>query len=190
MPFSKIAFNRPDHEKITAYMLGDLFDRKLFIAVNSYIDSRRGANHREQHGHNEAAEAHIKRTWGDMGVEIFRIHILSDWLHDNLGQVVDELYRRLASGEFPLPYYGAGASDTRPQLPVEPPIAQGCTNCGSGNVDIGTWFKPLCKKCRAVRNLEACVQCQSLFAKQDRVESPDNPGKYICPVCKADNNAN
>jgi len=187
MPFSRVAFKRHEHEKITAYMMGNLYDQKLFMEVNSYIDSRRGPSHREQHGHDEVAETFIKETWGDKGVEIFRIHILSDWLHENLGQVVDELYRRLASGEFPLPYYSSESSDSRPKLPVAAPTLKGCTNCGAEDIELTeTWFRPLCTKCRTARNLESCVNCHNLFAKQDRVESPDSPGNYICPVCKAE----
>jgi hypothetical protein len=31
--------------------------------------------------------------------------------------------------------------------------------------------------------LEVCVQCSSFFSKQDRVPSPENEGRFICPVC-------
>ena len=167
--------------------MGDRFDQDLFNHVNEYIDRERGRDHRERHGHNIEAEKYIKETWGDDGVEIFRIHILSDQLHDDLGPVVNEAYRGLTSGEFSPPYYDAASRDSRPQFPIANSTGKGCTNCGSQDIDVmGTWFRLLCKQCRTVRNLEPCVQCENLFAKQDRVESPDNPGKYICPVCKAD----
>jgi hypothetical protein len=188
--FSKIAFLQREHRTITAYVMGDSFEAKLFQEVNSYIDSRRGFAHREQHGHDAEAETYIKQTWGDKGVEIFRLHILSDWLHDNLGPVVAELRRHLNAGDFPLPYYTRESRDSRPQYPVEARDKLGCSNCGSEEIDIVTWFRPLCLQCRSERNLESCVQCQNLFSNHDRIESLDNPGKFICPVCKAEDDAN
>jgi hypothetical protein len=120
---------------------------------------------------------------------MFRIHLLSDWLYDNLGPAVNDLYRGLAEGKYELPYYNPESQDNRPKLPSEAEPVKGCANCGSHETDLATWFKPLCTQCRTVRNLEPCVQCRNLFAKQDRVESSDNPGKYLCPVCAAGEHA-
>ena len=189
MPFSKIAFIARDHRRITAHIMGDRFDPRLFKLVNDYIDQEKGRDHRERHGHNLEAEKYIRETWGDAGVEIFRIHIISDLLYDDLGPVVMEAYRKNVAGEFQPPYYDAASRDNRPHFPIAIATEAECRNCGSRDIDINTWFCPLCVQCRTARNLESCVQCRNLFAKQDRVTSPDNPGKFICPVCKADKNA-
>jgi hypothetical protein len=186
MAFHKIAFIAKDHKRITEHIMGGRFNEELFKLVNDYIDKERGRDHRERHGHDQDAEKYIKQTWGDDGVEIFKIHILSDWLYDDLGTVVNDVYRRLRSGDFEPPYYSADSRDSRPQFPMESVTVIGCMNCGRHDIDLGTCFAPLCTQCRTARNLESCVQCRTFFARQDRIESPDCPGKYICPVCKAD----
>ena len=187
MSFQKIAFKRPEHEKITKYMMGDRFDAGTFDAVHRYIDQAKGAQHRERHGHDEAAEQAIGNQWGSAGVEIFRIHLLSDWLYDNLGPAVDDLFRKLELGEFPLPYYDHESAAQRPPFSAElQAAAPQCVNCGSEDgIDIlRSWLKgPVCSQCLDVRHLELCVQCNSFFARGDRTESPENPGRYLCPIC-------
>jgi hypothetical protein len=189
MAFSKVAFAEREHAKITAFMMGPRYDQLTFAAVQRYIDGMGGMGHREKHGHNEAAEKEIEKKWGPDGVEIFRIHILSDWLYDNLGLYVHELYRHLSNGEFPLPYYTDETRDNRPTIPsslTAEPVQAGCSNCGSmENLEVlRTWFRgPICAQCVTERNLGVCVQCRSLFPSADRRESPENPGHYLCPVC-------
>ncbi len=188
LAFHKIAFKRPEHKKITQYMMGDRFDSTVFDAVSKYIDQAKGAQHRERHGHDRTAEAQIESEWGSLGAEVFRIHLLSDWLYDNLGVAVEDLYRRLELGEISLPYYDYESYSDRPVYsPSSETAADGkCINCGSEeNIDLlHGWIKGLvCSQCFEVRNLEVCVECASFFAKQNRVESPDNPQRYLCPIC-------
>jgi len=89
--YRTLAFVAKDHRRITEHIMGDRFDPRLFKLVNDYIDKEKGRDHRERHGHNLEAEKYIKETWGDDGVEIFRIHILSDLLYDDLGPVVSDV---------------------------------------------------------------------------------------------------
>lgn len=187
MVFFKQAFERKDHRTITVYIMGNRFDPDLFDQVHRYIDGKGGAGHREKHGHNENAEQEIQRLWGNDGVEIFKIHIWSDWLYDNLGPAVESFYTQHASGTLPLPYYKNEPKDKRPSYEMAiNATAGGCANCGSpDNLDpLRVWFRgPVCSQCLTTRNLEVCVQCRAFFSKVDRVESPENPGRYLCPVC-------
>jgi hypothetical protein len=78
MVFHKKAFARRDHKAITKYIMGDRFDPAMFEDVHRYIDGSGGNDHRVKHGHNKEAEREIHKKWGEVGVEIFKIHILSD----------------------------------------------------------------------------------------------------------------
>lgn len=189
MPFSKQAFTRRDHRTITVYIMGERFDSILFDAVHRYIDRMGGTGHREKHGHNQPAEEYIRQNWGELGVEMFRIHVLSDRLHDKLGSAVLNLYNRLMAGELEMPYYAAELkNELEPSKIAAKTLELQCSNCGSADdlELLATWYRgPICIRCLNVRNLDVCVQCRALFPKMDRVESPDNPGYYLCPVCVA-----
>jgi hypothetical protein len=191
--FNKTAFCAPEHEKITKAILGPRFDKTLFDQIQSYIDGPGGFNHRERHGHNKSAEDAILKQWGQIGVEMFKIHILSDWVQDDLGSVTGKLFEAHQQGLFELPYYDQVVpACKRPKVPLS--VSEGnetvpdgcCGNCGSNTtIDISRWYgrRPVCRQCLEERNLEVCVQCKGLFSKTDRVDIPGESDKYVCRVC-------
>ena len=187
MVFHKEAFLRREHEEITKYIMGERFDPAMFAEVHTYIDGMGGFGHRERHGHNEEAEKAIHKRWGHVGVDIFKIHILSDSLYDSLGSAVQTIYNAHIHGTFPVPYYRVESTDQRPSygLTTDERVI-GCKNCGSPDLldPLQSWIGPsVCSQCLTVRNLEVCVQCEAFFSKADRVDSPENPGRYLCQVC-------
>jgi hypothetical protein len=189
MAFDKKAFGRRDHKAITKYIMGDRFDPVKFEAVHLYIDGIGGTDHRVKHGHNEEAEREIHKQWGEVGVEIFKIHILSDSLHENLGPIVQTIYNAHMSGALPLPYFTDAAKAQRQSYEISASTSGSrCNNCGSlDTVDpLQSWIgPPVCSQCLTDRHLEVCVQCQAFLSKSVRQPSPENPGRYICPVCAA-----
>jgi hypothetical protein len=199
--FKKTAFKRPEHEKIAKGILRDRFDEDLFLQVHQYIDLShdQGRNHRQKHGHDSAAEKEIEARWGAEGVEHFKIHILADWIYDNLAQVVEEYYDKHNTGEFLLPYYGGTEvpycvaqklrEDAIPANPlaVATELKDTCKNCGSSE-DLTLsrfWAGMICAKCLDERQIEVCLDCSAVFYSGLRVESNTNPGKYLCPWCSA-----
>lgn len=186
---TKVAFAHREHRRITEYIMGPRFDEALFEEVHRYIDGKGGLGHREKHGHNEEAERFVQKKWGDIAVEIFNIHIFSDALYDSLGSAVKSIYDAHLSGMFPLPYFTVQLADKRPEFAVttEEKVI-GCKNCGSPDtVDpMRSWIgPPVCSECLELRNLEVCVQCKAFFCRHDRQPSPENPERYLCPVCVA-----
>jgi hypothetical protein len=196
--FEKTAFKRPEHERIAKGILRDRFDDDLFLQVHQYIDQERGPDHRRKHGHDRTAEEEILKRWNAEGVEHFKIHILADWVYDNLAQVVGEYYDRHKAGRFPLPYYdGEGGipycvaqklreePDPSKELARATVLGNQCRNCGSGEnlTPSRFWAGMICKKCLEVRQIEVCLQCGGCFSSGLRRESTINKDKYFCPCC-------
>lgn len=187
----KFAFLGSEHKKITRSILGDRFDEELFDEIQKYIDGKGGFGHRGRHGHDKAAEDFIREKWGEPGVEIFRIHIVSDWVQDNLGDAVKSQLDRIDSGVIEMPYY----TDCMPKchqtkiamsLIDTNPVGNGpkCQNCGDTETfEVSRWFRRTCMSCLEERGLEVCSNCFSYFAKSLRVNRDGEVNKFLCPIC-------
>ena len=109
-----IAFNSTEHEKITKKIMGKHFDQKIFRDVQSWIDGKGGKNHRISHGHDKDSESYVKNRWGNIGLEMFQIHILSDRIHERLPDIVKVELEDVKSGKRVLPYFNDSPNQTEP----------------------------------------------------------------------------
>jgi hypothetical protein len=203
MAFDKIAFISSEHRKICKRILGARYDKRIFDETQRWIDNKGGGGHRFAHGHNREAEVYIKEHWGDIGVEMYRIHILADRLQDRLSDLIKEELKQIGSqGKFPyfenddegmVPYCRSVGAESLPADPnaritaVLDPKKGHCENCGSKE-DLSldkSWIRGfLCQKCISRRGLGVCGNCRSLFcsAQSKPLSRKDRFGK--CSVCQ------
>lgn len=139
MAFIRLAFLKREHEKVCRTLLGDEFDDKLFQEIQKYMDEKIGSSHRLKHGHNREAEIYIRNIFGEIGVKMFRIHLIVDRIQDNLPEIAKEIYNKISNTNIEKYYYSKeespycqvsvnlGGADPQAKIMA---VSRACPHCG------------------------------------------------------------
>ncbi|MBD3371687.1 MAG: hypothetical protein GF403_03100, partial [Candidatus Coatesbacteria bacterium] len=100
----KEAFVKKKHISIAKAILRDDYNDK-YDEINSLMDRKGGVNHRYNHGHNKEMEDMVLEKYGEIGRQVFIIHILADRYLDSAVEAIQVQLGKIYRGESSVPYY-------------------------------------------------------------------------------------